>query len=179
MGHPVSKDGIWMKIWLRESRSFITWLYVKFRKHVETERKFEFLNSISYILRNIFKHLNKRFPRLIIVGRSVCNNIIVAKYDKIWLCSKVSQNFNSNPRLAKENIAGLLSAHPIVCWVSRLKRKAEVKSRTFSTHFWWPAAVMGSRSPWRRAMRYLPVQGHFISWLIQIIETCWTIDVLI
>ena len=76
-----------------------------FRKHFETERKFEFLNSISYILRNIFKHLNKRFPRLIIVGRSVCNNIIVAKYDKIWLCSKVSQNFNSNPRLAKENIA--------------------------------------------------------------------------
>ena len=50
------------------------------------------------------------------------------------------------------NIAG---AHPMVCWVSRLKRKAEVKSRTFSTHFWWPAAVRGSRSPWRRAMRYL------------------------
>ena len=54
----------------------------------------------------------------------------------------------------------------MVCWVSRLKRKAEVKSRTFSTHFWWPAAVRGSRSPWRRAMRYL--QYRVISyWLIQ------------
>ena len=147
-----------MKIWLRESRS-IKHDCTYFRRHVETVQKIA-SNSIWYFIRNIFKHLNKRFPRLIIVGRSVCNNIIVAKYDKIWLCSKVSQNFNSNPRLAKENIAGPCLAHPIVCWVSRLKRKAEVKSRTFSTHFWWPAAVMGSRSPWRRAMRYLPVQGQ-------------------
>ena len=40
-------------------------------------------------------------------------------------------------------------SHPMVCWVSTLKRKAEVKSFMFSTQTTWsaPRSLSGSKSP--------------------------------
>ena len=138
-----------MKIWLRESRS-IKHDCTYFCRHVETVQKIA-SNSIWYFIRNIFKHLNKRFPRLIIVGRSVCNNIIVAKYDKIWLCSKVSQNFNSNPRLAKENIAGPWLTR--LCagsrgWRGRLRWSLGHSRHTSGDRRQWSAPGRRGGGPW-------------------------------
>ena len=62
----------------------------------------------------------------------------------------------------------ILPPYPMVCWVSTLNRKAEVKSTTFSTHTRWEMESSGSRSPdhhhhhrqacldspWSSAMRY-------------------------
>ena len=39
------------------------------------------------------------------------------------------------------------SAYPIVCCVSRLKRKQEVKSLMFSTHATWSEGRVDTRSP--------------------------------
>ena len=41
----------------------------------------------------------------------------------------------------------------MVCWVSTLKRKAVVKSRTLSTQTTCPGSSSGSRSPWVSATR--------------------------
>ena len=47
-----------------------------------------------------------------------------------------------------------LPPYPIVCWVSRLKRKHEVKSLMLSTHTTCSFGLSSTRSPWTKATRY-------------------------
>ena len=48
----------------------------------------------------------------------------------------------------------LLSTYPMVCWVSRLKRKQEVKPLMLSTQGMCSSPLSSLRSPWVRTTRY-------------------------
>ena len=48
----------------------------------------------------------------------------------------------------------LWRTNPMVCWVSRLKRKQEVKPMMLSTQGMCSSPLSSSRSPWVRTTRY-------------------------
>ena len=72
----------------------------------------------------------------------------------------------------KTSIRRKLTCYPMVCWVSRLNRKHEVKSLIFSTQNWWSALTSSSRSPDIRKLSHCSLRNKrsFEQKILQVIN---------